>query len=144
MQKKPVFESANKEPEIAPHILALNELDRIKNEKLWQQGRSKEFHTQLTDVLRIYIEKVFDINSMEMTSEEILMNLKTMQNEQKSAYSGLKQILQLADLVKFAKWNALPDENELSLMNAFLFVNQTKMEEVKPLEDLKKQEGIQD
>ncbi|MDD3322748.1 MAG: hypothetical protein PHS59_15015 [Paludibacter sp.] len=143
-QKKPVFERSKKDPDIAPYIVALSELERIKTEKLWQQGRSKEFHTQLTDVLRSYIESAFDINSMEMTSDEILQSLKTMQVEQKSTYTGLKQILQLADLAKFAKWNAMPDENELSLMNAFLFVNQTKKEEVKPLEEIKKQEGIQD
>lgn len=140
VQKKPVFENAKKEPDIPAHLVALGELDRIKNEKLWQQGRLKEFHTQLTDVIRIYIEKNFHVNSMEMTSEEILESLKVVQLEQKSAFLGLKQILQLADLVKFAKWNALPDENELSLMNAYLFVNQTKVEEVKPLETIKEEE----
>jgi len=140
VQKKPVFESIKKEPEKPAHVVALGELDRIKNEKLWQQGRLKEFHTQLTDVIRVYIEKNFHVNSMEMTSEEILESLRIVQLEQKSAFLGLKQILQLADLVKFAKWNALPDENELSLMNAYLFVNQTKVEEVKPLEVIKEEE----
>ena len=61
--------------------------------------------------------------------------------EQKSTYLSLQQILKLADLVKFAKLNPAPDENELSLMNAYLFVNQTKIEEVKPLEELKKEES---
>jgi hypothetical protein len=71
---------------------------------------------------------------MEMTSEEILDSLNTLRVSQKSAHSGLKQILQLADLVKFAKWNPLTEENELSLLNAYLFVNQTKVEEVKAME----------
>lgn len=137
LHKKPVFEKQIIESLLPAHILALNELDRIKSEKAWQQGRSKEYHTEVTDVIRIYIERVFDVNSMEMTSEEILEHLLLLRTEQKSAYIGLKQILQLADLVKFAKWNATPDENELSLMNAFLFINQTKKEEVKPLEEIK-------
>ena len=42
--------------------------------------------------------------------------------------------------MKFAKWNAAPDEHELSLLNAYLFVNQTKIEDVKPLDELKKEE----
>lgn len=122
------------------HVVALSRLDKVKQEKFWQQGRDKEYHTELTDILREYIERVFNINSMEMTSEEILEHLRTLKMEQKSTYISLQQILRLADLVKFAKWNATPDEHELSLMNAYLFINQTKVEEVKPIEELKKEE----
>ena len=71
---------------------------------------------------------------MEMTSEEILSHLNFLRFEQKSAYTSLKNILHLADLVKFAKWNALIDEHELSLNNAYLFVNQTKKEEPETVE----------
>lgn len=128
---------------LPPYVVALNQLDKIKQEKPWQQGRSKEYHTELTDVVREYIERVFNINSMEMTSEEIMEHLRNLRLEQKTAYSGLKQILQLADLVKFAKWNATPDEHELSLLNAYLFVNQTKVEEAIPLEEIKPNEAIE-
>lgn len=139
-QNKLVFEKQIIDPVLPAHVIALGELDRIKSEKAWQQGRSKEYHTELTDVIRIYIERVFDMNSLEMTSEEILEHLQKLRSERKSAYIGLKQILQLADLVKFAKWNTMPDDNELSLLNAYLFVNQTKVEEIKPLEVLKNEE----
>jgi hypothetical protein len=123
------------QPKQAPHIIALNQLDLIKQDKLWQKGRSKEFHTELTDVIRQYIEGVFKINSLEMTSDEILEHLKALKFEKKAVYSSLLQILQLADLVKFAKWDALPEEHELSLINAYLFVNQTKIEDVRPLDE---------
>jgi hypothetical protein len=66
---------------------------------------------------------------MEMTSGEIL-DLIRKNSEAQSVYDNLRQILQLADFVKFAKMNPLPDENDLSMMNAYLFVNQTKVEEV--------------
>lgn len=138
-QKKPIFEKAP-EPALPPHIIALNHLDKIKENKPWQQGRSKEYHTELTDVIREYIEPVFGMKSMEMTSEEILYQLRSMRKSDKTSYLGLQQILQLADLVKFAKWNPLPDEHELSLKNAYLFVNQTKkVEEVVPTEDKQKE-----
>ena len=139
-KKLPVLDSKELKLLLPPHVVALSELDKIKQEKPWQQGRSKEYHTELTDIIREYIERVFKVNSMEMTSEEILDQLRNLRIEQKAAYSGLKQIFQLADLVKFAKWNTTPDEHELSLLNAYLFINQTKVEDVIPLEAIKKEE----
>jgi hypothetical protein len=66
---------------------------------------------------------------MELTSGEILGKLKGISDTDYS-YDNLKQVLLLADFVKFAKYQPLPDENELSLMNAYLFVNNTKVEEI--------------
>jgi len=140
-KKVPVLDAKSQELLLPAHVVALSYLDKIKHEKSWQQGRSKEYHTQLTEVLREYIERMYNINSMEMTSEEILDQFRFMRLEQKSVYLSLQQILRLADLVKFAKWDATPDEHELSLMNAYLFVNQTKIEEVKPLEEVKAEEA---
>lgn len=139
-KKQRDFDDNRQELLLPPHVVAINCLDKIKQEKAWQHGRSKEYHTQLTEVLREYIERVFYINSMEMTSDEILEQFRFMRIEQKSVYQSLQQILKLADLVKFAKFDPAPDENELSLMNAYLFVNQTKMEDVKPLDEIRNEE----
>lgn len=117
------------EPKLPPHEQAIKELDEIKQQKLWQQGRNKEYYTLITETLRRYIIERFGINAMEMTSGEILDFIRK-QHEADSVYENLKQIMQLADFVKFAKMNPLPDENDLSLMNAYLFVNQTKKEEL--------------
>lgn len=114
-----------KEPLLPPYDQAIMALDELKVQKLWQQGRNKEYYTQLTDTLRAYIVRRFDIGAQEMTSGEILDSIHKV-SDAESVYSNLKQILQLADLVKFAKMHPLPDENDLSLMNAYLFVNQTK------------------
>ncbi len=139
-KKKPVLNDKEIRLLLPAHVVALNQLDKMKQEKSWQHGRSKEFHTQLTDILREYIERVFNINSMEMTSDEILEQLRGLKLEQKATYLGLEQILKLADLVKFAKWDAMPDEHELSLLNAYLFINQTKVEDPKPLSEVKSEE----
>lgn len=117
------------EPKLPPHIIAINELDNIKAQKLWQQGLNKQYHSSITDTLRKYIEERFGTHAMEMTSGEILEKIKRI-SDTDSVYDNLKQILQLADFVKFAKYQPLPDENELSMMNAYLFVNQTKKEEI--------------
>lgn len=135
VQKKPLFESAVVEPELPAYVVALNQLDKIRQEKAWQQNRTKQYHTEVTDTLRVYIEKTYDLPCMEMTSEEIISNLNHLRFENKTAYSALLQILRLADLVKFAKWEAAPDEHELSLSNAYVFVNETKIiEEQKEVE----------
>jgi len=125
-------------PKLPPHVIAINELDEIKAQKLWQQGLNKQYHSSVTNTLREYIERRFGTRAMEMTSGEILEKVKLI-NDTDSVYDNLKQILQLADFVKFAKYQPLPDENELSMMNAYLFVNQTKKEEV-IIEETKLQE----
>lgn len=118
-------------PILPPHVRAMKDLDRIKEEKIWKQNRNKEFYTQITDILRRYINERFGINSLEMTSSEIL-SLIRIKTEQDSVYNNLKQILSVADLVKFAKYNPFIDENDLSLINSYLFVNQTKEDDLMP------------
>ncbi len=103
-------------------------LDEIKVQKLWQQGKEKEYHSQVSDVIRKYIEERFDIYAMEMTSDQIFRRMRGM-SDADFVFDKLKQLLLLADLVKFAKYHPLPEENELSMMDAYLFVNGTKKEE---------------
>lgn len=113
-------------PQVQPaHMRALTELDKLKAEKIWQQGREKDFYSRLTDILRTYIYEREDINAMEMTSGEILNEIRKT-TDVESVYENLRQILSTADLVKFAKYKPYPDENDLSMVNAFFFVNQTR------------------
>ncbi len=114
-----------KEPERPAEEVALEKLNIIREEKIWQAGREKDYHTQLTDVVREYIGKRFDVHSTEKTSNETLREMKTVLKDQKELYTGLSQMLQLADLIKFAKWKATPDENERSLQTAYQFVKET-------------------
>jgi hypothetical protein len=121
-----------------PHVIALRDLERIKEEKLWQKDQVKKYHSQLTDVLRRYIEVRFQLPALEQTSDEIIKSLAKVDEIEAKNKENLKNILQLADLVKFAKFKPLSDENDLSLINAVFFVDQTKLEEVKSLEEEKK------
>jgi len=115
-----------KPPVVLPaHVRAIKELDKLKEEKLWQQGREKEFYSKLTDILRTYLYEREGINAMEMTSSEILNEIRKIYDAE-SIYENLKQILTTADLVKFAKYKPYPDENDLSMVNAYFFVNQTR------------------
>lgn len=127
----PVFVIPSKPKEPA-HVVALRNLDRIKDDKLWQRDKIKEYYSQVTDVLRTYIEERFAIPALEYTSDETLsafMARGSLVSEK--SMSNLSQILTLADLVKFAKYLPLPDDHNLTLVNAYFFVNDTKIEEVK-------------
>ncbi len=105
--------------------VALEKLDKIKEEKIWQQGRQKDYHTELTDVVREYIARRYGISSQEQTSSEILSDIQPVLRDNKDLYQALKKMLSLADLVKFAKWTPMPDENEQSLRSAYTFVQET-------------------
>lgn len=115
-----------KEPERPAEEVALEELDRIREEKIWTQGHTKQYHTELTDVLRTYIAKRFGVASTEKTSDETLQAMKPILQNQRELHASLSKVLRLADLVKFAKWQATPDENEQALHIAYEFVNETK------------------
>ena len=131
------------EKEVDPETLrpadevALEKLDAIKETKIWRDGKIKEYQTELTDVVREYISRRFEVQSTEQTSDETLRELKpillsnqpsavSIQNG-KELYAKLAKMLQLADLVKFAKWTTTPDENENALTTAYEFVNSTKI-----------------
>ena len=109
--------------------VALEKLNQIKAEKIWQTGQTKAYHTALTDVIREYISRRFNVRSTEKTSDETLRALKPiLAGDNKGLYDSLHKMLQLADLVKFAKWTATPEENEHCLTTAYDFVNETTPE----------------
>lgn len=149
-----------KEEPVNPELLrpadevALEKLDAIKEAKIWKDGKVKEYQTELTDVVREYIGRRFEVHSTEKTSDETLREMKpillnsqfTIQNSQftkedgKELYEKLRKMLHLADLVKFAKWHTTPDENELALTTAYDFVNETKIVESEESKDESKEE----
>ena len=140
-------EEVKEESKLPPHEQAMKELKDIREQKLWQQGRNKEYYTEITDTLRRYITARYGKSVLEKTSFEILEILRDEEPGNKGVYDTLKQILSLSDFVKFAKLHPLPDENEISMFNANLFVERTKREEItvpKPDEDSIDENGVDD
>lgn len=113
-----------KKPE-PPYEVAMRELNRLKAEKLCESGHEKEYYTRLTEILRVYLDKRFGINAMEMTSTQIMQHLRSNDDTRTSA-PVMKQILEMADFVKFAKVRPLPDDNVKAFSNAIRFVEDTK------------------
>lgn len=124
---KPIIRRVKVEPKLPPHQLAMREIERIKNEKVWQKGASKEYYTELTDTIRVYIKERFYFNALEMTSSEIISKLLEMND--KDAIADLRELFETADLVKFAKHNPMMNENDANLVNAIDFINETKEKE---------------
>ncbi len=127
---KPILRRVTIAPKLPPHQVALQEMNRIKEEKGWQKEDVKGYYTELTDALRIYMQERFGFNAMEMTSDEIIDKL----NEQpdKEWIAELRNLFNMSDLVKFAKYKPLINENDMNLINAIDFINKTKVEDTTP------------
>lgn len=123
-KRKPAEEPVNPELLRPADEVALEKLDAIKEKKVWRDGKVKEYQTELTDVVREYISRRFEVQSTEKTSDETLRELKPLLTD-KELFAKLSKMLQLADLVKFAKWTTTPDENESALSTAYEFVKET-------------------
>ena len=133
----PLFSMPAK-PKLPPHVVALSELDKLKEEQLWQHDKVKDYYTRLTDIVRVYLEERYEVPAMEQTTQEILAEFKGETSEIKGKlYSGLQKTLETADLVKFAKYTPLADENHFVLVNAYTLVEETKAEPI--AEPVKKQ-----
>ena len=122
------------EPEAEPidprkaHEIAYEELDALRQKQLWQTQQFKIYYTELTEILRRYISNRYAIDAMEQTSDDIVTEFRRNKElkEKKEEIKLLSDVLQVADLVKFAKWQPLPDECERSFHQVTQFVDQTK------------------
>jgi hypothetical protein len=109
------------------HLIALEKLNALKEKKLWQQEKVKEYHIELSEIIREYIENRFKIQALEQTTPEIIFSFRTI-DIPAELKNELNRTLTLSDLVKFAKENPLPGENENALTVAFNFVHSTTIE----------------
>ncbi|MDO4320755.1 MAG: BatD family protein [Bacteroidales bacterium] len=112
---------------VDPYELAMSELARLRDRKLAETGQEKEYYTTLVDILRKYLDGRFGINAMEMSSTQILASLRE-NPDTRGNHTRIKQILELADFVKFAKVRPLPDDNIKTYNNVVQFVEETKPE----------------
>lgn len=124
---KPIIKIIKVEPKLPPHLAAMKKIETIKADKVAKREDPKAYYTELTDVIRIYIKERFGFNAMEMTSAEIIERL--LEEKDKESIHDLKVMFETADLVKFAKYAPLMNENDMNLVNAVDFINQTKIEE---------------
>lgn len=123
---KPIVRIIRRKKVLPPHKVAIDEIERIKAERKWAEEDSKEYYTLLTETLRTYIQNRYGFRAMEMTSGEIIERL--LQENDEESLNELRDIFRTADLVKFAKWSTLINENDANLVAAVEYINQTKQE----------------
>jgi len=136
---KPIISRIRIVKRLLPHQKAMKEIEQIKADKMVTAENSKEYYTKLTDTLRKYIEERYGFSAMEMTSSEIIDRLMATINQEsgdrrQESMDELRQLFTTADLVKFAKYSTLINENDANLVNAINFINQTKLENM-PVEE---------
>ncbi len=122
--KQKGFIAPRRKPAPTPYEVAMTRLKALKGRKLWEQGMEKEYFTELTDILRVYLDKRFGINAMEMTSRQIMDTLR-LNPLIKDKREYMRRILDMADFVKFAKVRPLPADNISAYDNAVNFVEET-------------------
>jgi len=111
-------------PKEKAHIIALKALEQLKKKKLWEQGFVKQYYSELTEIIRVYLENRWNIYAMEMVSSEIISEVKKKEIDPQTI-EILQKMLQSADLVKFAKWNPLPDDHDMFYKNAYSFIEKS-------------------
>lgn len=111
-------------PPLQPHEWAFKALDDLIQRKLWQQGEVKEHYTQLTAILREYLERRFGIHAMEQTSDEIITQLRG-QNLSHVLLADTEELLSIADMIKFAKADPGMDVHAVAIESVRAFVTGT-------------------
>ncbi len=139
---KPIIAHIKIIKRLLPHQKAMKEIEQIKADRMVTSENQKEYYTKLTETLRRYIEERYGFSAMEMTSSEIIERL--MANGDEQSLDELRQLFTTADLVKFAKYSVLTNENDANLVSAIDFINQTKLENMPTEEVVKPQLSEED
>ena len=112
-----------------PHVIAARLLAELRAKKLWENGKTKEFYSELSRILRGYLEDQFTIPALESTTDELIGSLK-MRNFDATLIDKARYLLQTADLVKFAKVEPSTDLHDGFLSDAEHIVEITKPQPV--------------
>ena len=123
LRKKGIVESVK--PKEPAHLVAIRSLESLSNQKLWQNGKIKEYYSRLTEILREYLEGRFGVTAMEMTTEEIVGAMKEV-GITKKQMGSLSELLMESDLVKFAKHTPAVEYHEEAYHTVYYFVEESK------------------
>ncbi len=110
---------------VPAHIAALRSLRALREKQLWQKGMVKEYHSEITEIIRKYFEERFDLPALEMTSGEAVDELRKRAGTD-SIITDTENFLSNADLVKFAKYQPMASVNEEMMKQAADIIQKTK------------------
>lgn len=113
-------------PKKPAHEIAYEQLDRLKAKDLIRQGRIKEYYSEISDIVRHYLENRFLLKAPEMTTEEFLFYVRDYGQLISEHKNLLKEFLQSCDLVKFAKYIPPAGEIDAIFLSAKKLIDETK------------------
>ena len=123
-QKKSNQPVIKKEIKLPPHVIALNSLNTLDEKKLWQNGKIKEYHSEITEIIRRYFSERFGLHALELTTSETMELLRTTKDTE-IIRDITESFLNNADMVKFAKFSPLGSVNEEMMKQAVEIVEKT-------------------
>ena len=137
-RKRPMEEEGSNEPSIPYYIRYRTALDELEEKKLWQSGLVKQYYIELTEILREYLEKRYSINALEFTTAQLIgaLSFTEMPADKRTQ---LQNLLELADMVKFAKALPIGEENEMALRTSRELIDSTRDRS----EDLKRSNEVE-
>lgn len=119
----------SKSPLVLTHIIAYEALIALEKKDYIRKGLPKAYYTELSDIVRHYLENRFNIRAPEMTTEEFLLKVKEDSSLSVEHKGLLRGFLTNCDLVKFAKYQPAETEANLSMASAKELIDQTKQED---------------
>jgi len=125
LRKQQLKQGLIPEVKIPPYEIALTKLRELEDKKLWQKGEIKEYHTEITFIVRNYFEQQFKFNALEMTSAEIISFLKQ-SGFNSEIYATLDNFFANADMVKFAKFHPMWEINEKMLKESYFIIEKSR------------------
>jgi len=116
--------------EIIPaHEIALEQLRALEAQRLWQEGKIKEYHLQLSRILRTYLEERYNVAALESTTGEVRQMLKPLLSA--DHFNDMMPMMEIEDLIKFAKAQPPVEVHDQHLAFVRQFVLNTKQDQVK-------------
>ena len=130
-RKKPITNQEEPIVQIPPYDEAIEKLQKLDNKLLWQNNQIKKYYSELTEIIRDFIEKELKIPALEITTQELIEALSNLDNSKtlqidKETTRKLNSLLSEADLVKFAKSTPLSHEIEDDRKDAENILNDLK------------------
>lgn len=118
-------------PLLAPYEDAIQKLHLLDEKLLWQNNKTKQYYSELTEIVRTYIERELKVPALESTTDELVETLKDFNDSDAIVTTNdiiklLKSLLQEADLVKFAKSTPLSEAIEANRKDAKIIIDNLK------------------
>jgi len=136
-RKRRALVAAPAEPKLPADYVALTELTRVERMNLLEAGEFKKYYTLVTDAVRRYLSARFDVDAMDRTTREIVDEL----DRRRGRVEKLEDLLNEADLVKFAKWTPSVSAGGAAMSTAREIVVKTAPHESAP-ENPELQDGV--